>query len=201
MACLRIITYCMYVLLVIVSSMSVSYFFSSSCRLIFFPVHSVINRNSPPLWKETQKKQKTNRSEISLEAGARGVGWEPAAARVSASTGLVHCRPRAAGPPAAVISWLSGEKEMAKQGTVYLRRLYSLHIPAAAPRHHSNLPGSGKKGPADLLPTTVCIEVPGAQINSWRYPGQRRSWHPVPSPCLLLTRLHYNTVEFNVSDA
>lgn len=69
--------------------------------------------------------------------------------------------PRAAGPPAAVISWLSGEKEIAKQGTVYLHRLYSLHIPAAESRHHSNLPGSAKKGPADLLPTTVFIEVPG----------------------------------------
>ncbi|KAI4825127.1 hypothetical protein KUCAC02_020825, partial [Chaenocephalus aceratus] len=65
---------------------------------------------------------------------------------------------RAACPPAAVISWLSSGKETAKQGTVYLCRLYSLHIPAAGLRHHSNLPGSAEKRPADLLSTTVCRE-------------------------------------------
>lgn len=59
--------------------------------------------------------------------------------------------PRAACPPAAVISWLSSGKEMAKQGPVYLCRLYSLHIPAAGQRHHSNLPGSAKKGPGRLV--------------------------------------------------
>lgn len=78
--------------------------------------------------------------------------------------------PRAACPPAAVISWLSSGKETAKQGTVYLCRLYSLHIPAAGLRHHSNLPGSAKKGPTDLLSTTVCIEVPGVQINRRQCP-------------------------------
>lgn len=71
--------------------------------------------------------------------------------------------PRAACPPAAVINWLSSSKEMAKQGTVYLCRLYSLHIPAAGLWHHSNLPGSAKKGSADLLSTTVCREVPGGR--------------------------------------
>lgn len=102
--------------------------------------------------------------------------------------------PRAAGPPTAVISWLSGEKEMAKQGTVYPRRLYSLHIPAAEQRHHSNLPGSAKKRPADLLPTTVCIEVPGAQINSRRHPVSVQPCRPTSrpvSPRLPLTCLHY----------
>lgn len=59
--------------------------------------------------------------------------------------------PRAACPPAAVISWLSSGKEMAKQGSVYPCRLYSLHIPAAGQRHHSNLPGSAKKGPGSLV--------------------------------------------------
>lgn len=64
--------------------------------------------------------------------------------------------PRAVCPPATVISWLSGGKESAKQGTVYLCRLCSLHIPAVGLRHHSNLPRSAKKRPADVLPTTVC---------------------------------------------
>lgn len=86
--------------------------------------------------------------------------------------------PRAACPPAAVISWLSSGRETAKQGTVYLCRLYSLHIPAAGLRHHSNLPGSAKKGPADLLATTVCIEVPGVQINRRQCPSSVRHCRP-----------------------
>lgn len=81
--------------------------------------------------------------------------------------------PRAACPPAAVISWLSSGKEMAKQGTVYLCRLYSLHIPAAGQRHHSNLPGFAKK----TGPLTVCTEVPG-----WRS-ILSTLWQPrAPSP-------------------
>lgn len=169
-----------------------------------FPPHSVINRNSRPLWKETKKKKKNNRDEISWggrEIGGGGGGglWGCGCCQSVCLRRPCPLPPRAAGPPTAVISWLSGEKEMAKQGTVYLRRLYSLHIPAAQPRHHSNLPGSAKKGPADLLPTTVCIEVPGAQINSRRHPVSVRRCKPTSrpvSPWLLLTCLRISAVEF-----
>lgn len=69
--------------------------------------------------------------------------------------------PRAVCPLATVISWLSGGKKPAKQGTVYLCRLCSLHIPAIGLRHHSNLRSSAKKRPADLPPTAVCASEPG----------------------------------------
>ena len=69
--------------------------FCSPCWLLVFHSHLVINWHSPSLWKETEKK----RGNIS-QAGGGGVwdvGRELAAARVSASSGLVHCRQ---GPPA-----------------------------------------------------------------------------------------------------
>lgn len=124
--------------------------------------HLVIKWHSPPLWKETENK----RSEISWAWGG-GEGCRKGACCCQSVCLHRPCPlpPRAACPPAAVISWLSSGKEMAKQGSVYLCRLYSLHIPAAGLRHRSNLPGSGKKRPADLFSTTVCIEVPGAQVN------------------------------------
>ena len=86
--------------------------------------------------------------------------------------------PRAVCPPAAVIGWLSSSKETAKQGTVYLCRLYSLHIPAAGLRHHSNLPGSAKKRSADLLPTTVCTEETWLQINRQQFPCSLQHGRP-----------------------
>ncbi|KAK5619541.1 hypothetical protein CRENBAI_013927 [Crenichthys baileyi] len=82
--------------------------------------------------------------------------------------GLVRCRQGPSALLPAVISWLSSGKETAKQGTVYLRRLCSLHIPAFGLRHRSNLPGSAEKRPADLLSTTVCTEETGVQINRWQ---------------------------------
>lgn len=108
----------------------------------------------------------------------RDVGRELAAARVSASPGLVHCRQGPPALPPLLSAGSAAAKKTAKQGTVYLCRLYSLHILAAGLRHHSNLPGSAKKGSADLLSTTVCMEVPGVQINRRQCPSSVRHYRP-----------------------
>lgn len=147
--------------------MSISLFFLLTMLTDSFHSHLVINWHSPLLWKETENK----RSKISSAGGSEGCRKGACCCQSVCLHRPCPLPPRAACPPAAVISWLSSGKEMAKQGTVYLCRLYSLHIPAAGLRHHSNLPGSAKKGPADLFSTTVCIEVPGVQINSWQYPS------------------------------
>lgn len=133
-----------------------------------FHSHLAISWRSPPLWKETEKK----RGEISQTGrGSEGCGKGACCCQSVCLPRPCPLPPRAAWPPATVISWLSSGKETAKQGTVYLCRLYSLHIPAAGLRHHSNLPGSAKKGSADLLSKTVCIEVPGVQINRRQCPS------------------------------
>lgn len=151
-----------------------SLFFLLTMLTDSFHSHLAINWHSPPLWKETEKK----RGEISQAGGSEGCGKGACCCQSVCLPRPCPLPPRAACPPTAVISWLSSGKEMAKQGTVYLCRLYSLHIPAAGLRHHSNLPGSAKKGPADLLSTAVCIEVPGVQINRRQCPCSVRHCTP-----------------------
>ena len=146
-----------------------------------------INWCSPSLWKETEKK----RGEINQAGrGSEGCGKRTCCCQCVCLPRPCPLPPRAVCPPAAVISWLSSSKETAKQGTVYLCRLYSLHIPAAGLRHHSNLPSSAKKGSADLLSTTVCIEVPGVQINRRQCPSSVRHCRPnnPTSPCQALPK-------------
>lgn len=126
-----------------------------------------------------EKRQKRKEARLAkLEGGGEGCGKGVSCCQSVCLPRPCPLPPRAACPPAAVISWLSSGKETAKQGTVYLCRLYSLHIPAAGLRHHSNLPGSAKKRPADLLSTTVCIEVPWVRINRRQCPSSVQQCRP-----------------------
>lgn len=93
--------------------------------------------------------------------GVRDVGGELAAARMSASTGLVHCRQ---GPPA-LPPLLSAGSAAAKK---WLNK--ALFICADCIHCTSQLRGCGttqicpalqRKGPADWSSITVCTEVPG----------------------------------------
>lgn len=93
--------------------------------------------------------------------GVRDVGGELAAARMSASTGLVHCRQ---GPPA-LPPLLSAGSAAAKK---WLNK--ALFICADCIHCTSQLRGSGttqicpalqRKGRADWSSITVCTEVPG----------------------------------------
>lgn len=93
--------------------------------------------------------------------GVRDVGGELAAARMSASTGLVHCRQ---GPPA-LPPLLSAGSAAAKK---WLNK--ALFICADCIHCTSQLRDSGttqiclalqRKGPADWSWITVCTEVPG----------------------------------------
>lgn len=164
-----------------------------------FHSHLAINWHSPPLWKETEKK----RAEISQAGGEWGM-WGACCCQSVCLPRPCPLPPRAACPPATVISWLSSGKETAKQGTVYLCRLYSLHIPAAGLRHHSNLSGSAKKRPADLLSTTVYIEVPGVQINRRQCPSSVlhcRPYNPTLQPSMpqTISYPHSHTMHVFVS--
>lgn len=110
--------------------------------------------------KRIKKKNKGSKISETGEGG-RDVGGELAAARMSASTGLVHCRQ---GPPA-LPPLLSAGSAAAKK---WLNK--ALFICADCIHCTSQLRGSGttqicpaleRKGPADWSSITVCTEVPG----------------------------------------
>lgn len=133
---------------------------SLSCQQLVL-TFLAISRRSSALWKATKMKE----ARLARLGENEGCGKGACCCQSVCLSGPCLMPPRAVCPPAAVISWLSSGKETAKQGTVYLCWLYSLHIPATGLRHHSNLPSSAKKRSTDLFSPTVCIEEPGKQIN------------------------------------